>query len=279
MSAGEILAVRQIEKRYGGVRALRGVSFGVCAGEVHALVGENGAGKSTLTKILGGSVEPDAGEFVLDGQSSRYGGLAAAKAFGIETVQQELELALPLSAAENIFLGILPAQRGFVRRRECVARAGEILRSLGASFDPAALVRDLSVPDRQVVEIARALARKSRILLLDEPTAALSQVEAARLLDRVGSLCGQGVGIVYISHRLATVGNYVVLPNFYYRAGRDTFFGSDVLEAGSAEPVRMRAIRTKMTIPPVMGDLADILSFVDGQEAARPVGTPSARPA
>ncbi len=205
MSAGEILAVRQIEKRYGGVRALKGVSFGIRAGEVHALVGENGAGKSTLTKILGGSVKADAGEFILDGQSSHYGGLDAAKAFGIETVQQELELALPLSAAENIFLGILPSRRGFVRRRECVARAGEILRSLGASFDPAALVRDLTVPDRQVVEIARALARKSRILLLDEPTAALSQIETARLLDRVRSLCGQGVGIVYISHRLDEV--------------------------------------------------------------------------
>ena len=202
MTTADILTARHVEKRYGGVHALKGVSFCVRAGEIHALVGENGAGKSTLTKILGGSVEPDSGEFVIDGKASRFGGLGAAKALGVETVQQELELALPLSAAENIFLGILPSRQGLIRHRSYVGRAGEILRSLGATFDPTTLVRDLTVPDRQVVEIARALARKSRILLLDEPTAALTPVETSRLLDRVRALRGQGVGIVYISHRL-----------------------------------------------------------------------------
>jgi ABC-type sugar transport system ATPase subunit len=201
-----LLDVRGIVKSYGGVRALRGVDFAVHAGEVHALVGENGAGKSSLVKVLSGIVQPDAGTMARSGQAVSIDRPARAKALGIETMHQELELALPLSVAENVFLGALPATpSGVVRRRELRERTQKVLGLLGADFDPDTPVRTLRVADRQVVEIARAIVRDARVLIMDEPTAALPPVEVQKLMDRIRALRAQGVGIVYVSHRLDEV--------------------------------------------------------------------------
>jgi ribose transport system ATP-binding protein len=201
-----LVAAHNVVKRYGGVHALRGVDFSVRAGEVHALVGENGAGKSSLVKVLSGIVIPDEGEVSRDGAPVRLDQPGAAKALGIVTMHQELELALPLSVAENVFLGALPAGRGgFVSRSELRVRTEGVLLSLGADFDPDVTVRTLRVADRQVVEIARAIVRDARVLIMDEPTAALPPVEVRKLMERIRALRRQGVGIVFVSHRLDEV--------------------------------------------------------------------------
>jgi ABC-type sugar transport system ATPase subunit len=194
-----------IEKRYGGAHALRGVDFELRAGEVHALLGENGAGKSTLVKILSGLVAADAGRVELDGALVNPRSAAAAHALGIQTVHQELELAAPLSVAENIFMGRLPTKNGMIARGELRRNAVEALQRIGATIDPDAIVARLSVSDRQVIEIVRAIVRDARILILDEPTAALPAREVDRLLAVIRRLAEKGVSVIYVSHRLEEV--------------------------------------------------------------------------
>jgi ribose transport system ATP-binding protein len=170
-----------LEKRYGGVCALRGVDFDLRSGEVHALLGENGAGKSTFIKILSGLTHPDGGRVEIDGVLVNPRSAAAAHALGIQTVHQELELAAPLSVAENIFMGRLPTRGGTIARGELRRNAVQALEQIGATIDPDAIVASLSVSDWQVVEIVRALVRNARILILDEPTAALPPREVDRV--------------------------------------------------------------------------------------------------
>ena len=184
---------------------MRGVDFELRSGEVHALLGENGAGKSTLIKILSGLVAADAGRIELDGAPVNPRSAAAAHALGIQTVHQELELALPLSVAENIFMGRLPAKGGMIARGDLRRNAVQALQRIGAAIDPDAIVASLSVSDRQVIEIVRAIVRDARILILDEPTAALPPREVDRLLEVIRRLAGKGVGVIYISHRLEEV--------------------------------------------------------------------------
>jgi ABC-type sugar transport system ATPase subunit len=185
------------------------VDFSVREGEVHALVGENGAGKSTLTKILAGIVQPDQGEIRWRGEPVSFDRPASATRRGVHTVHQELELALPLSVAENVFLGNLPGKGriGLVDRRLLREKTENVLRQLGGGdIDPDRAVHTLPIADRQVVEIARALVHGDlRVLILDEPTAALPPLEAGRVLSRVRGLREAGVGIIYISHRLDEV--------------------------------------------------------------------------
>jgi ABC-type sugar transport system ATPase subunit len=199
------LAARGVDKRFGGVHALRGVDFELGRDEVHALVGENGAGKSTLIKILSGLVAPDAGTIRLDGQPARIDSVKAAQALGIQTIHQELELALPLSVAENVFMGRLPARRGRVDFAALHRRTAEALAKIGAPIDPRTRVRDLSVSDRQVVEIARTVVREARIVIMDEPTAALPPREVERLFQVIRALKAAGVAVVYVSHKLDEV--------------------------------------------------------------------------
>lgn len=200
-----LLAAKTLNKSFGGVHAVRDVDFDVKAGEVHALVGENGAGKSTLIKMIGGVLEPDTGSLEVNGAPVRFDSPAAASDNGIQAVHQELELAPALSVAENIFLGRWPARGRFVDAKAMTDQSRAVLALLGAQIDPTLKVRDLSVGDRQVVEIARALTRKASLLILDEPTAALPPREVARLFERIRALRDAGVGIVYISHRLDEV--------------------------------------------------------------------------
>ena len=199
---GELASLHAITKRFGGVAALKGVDFTLQAGEVHALVGENGAGKSTLMRVLGGEMAPDAGEIRLAGTPVQLRGPKHAMSHGIAIIHQELALAPDLTVAENIFLGELPATIGWKALRR---RAGELIAGLGFDIDPARTLGDLAVAHQQVVEIAKALSRNARILVFDEPTSVLATGDAERLLQIIDGLRQQGVGIVYISHRLDEV--------------------------------------------------------------------------
>ena len=199
------LAAHGIDKRFGGVHALKGVDFDLGRDEVHALVGENGAGKSTLIKILSGLVASDAGAITLDGRRVRIDSVKAAQALGIQTIHQELELALPLSVAENVFMGRLPARLGRVDFAALHRQTAQALAKIGAPIDPRASVRTLSISDRQVVEIARTIVRQARIVIMDEPTAALPPREIERLFQVIRALKAAGVAVVYVSHKLDEV--------------------------------------------------------------------------
>ena len=188
-----------ISKVFGGIRALDDVSFSVKAGEVHALVGENGAGKSTLMKILAGAHQATTGEIRVGGEPAVIPSPHASRALGIGIIYQELALAPELTVAENIFLGELP---GFVNARALRARAAKLLDDLGFAIDPGAVVATLPLAFQQAVEIAKAMSRQVRILILDEPTAVLAPPEVERLLAVVQELSRRGVSVVYISHRL-----------------------------------------------------------------------------
>ena len=202
-----LIELRGIAKRFGGVTALDGVDFELRSGEVHALLGENGAGKSTLIKILGGIHRPDAGEILVDGQVVEIREVTDADRLGIRLIHQELSLAPNLSVAENIFLGREPGRFGFLNRRALFASAQALIAELGLPELGSAETRvaDLSVAQQQMTEIARALSTRARILILDEPTASLSEAETESLFVKLRGLCGQGVGIIYISHRLEEI--------------------------------------------------------------------------
>ncbi|MGN6101023.1 MAG: sugar ABC transporter ATP-binding protein, partial [Devosia sp.] len=198
--------VADCSKSFPGVNALTGVSLTVRAGEVHALLGENGAGKSTLGKIVGGVYPLDAGRISLDGIDITGIDERQAGHLGIAIVHQEGSLVPTLSVAENIFAGHAPTGfLGMVDRRRMEQRARELLERLGSNIDPRAAVRSLSSAQAQIVEIAKALSREVKLLVLDEPTAALTQAETARLFEVVRTLRSRGVAIIYISHRLVEI--------------------------------------------------------------------------
>ncbi|HVO35119.1 MAG TPA: sugar ABC transporter ATP-binding protein [Gemmatimonadales bacterium] len=204
-SGTPLLAVAGITKRFPGVVALDAVDFAVHAGRVHALVGENGAGKSTLLRIVAGADRPDAGALAVDGRPVSFTAPRDALRLGLTVIYQELSLVPALGAGANIFLGMEPTRHGLLDLGTEAARAADVLRTLGADFDPATPARDLSVAEQQLVEIARALARDTRLIALDEPTAALSHLETERLFTQIGELTKRGIGVVFVSHRLEEV--------------------------------------------------------------------------
>lgn len=197
-----LLQVRGIRKSFGGVEVLQGINLDAAEGRVLALLGENGAGKSTLVKIISGDYQPSAGQLIWDGTTYDQLTPITAQALGIRMIYQEINDAPTLSVAENIFLGRLPRTAGFVRWREVRARAREILEDLEVDIDPAAPMSSLRIGERQVVEIARALTGEARLLILDEPTAALSNEEVQRLFHFVRRLRDRGTALIYITHRL-----------------------------------------------------------------------------
>ncbi|CCD96141.1 fused D-ribose transporter subunits of ABC superfamily: ATP-binding components [Bradyrhizobium sp. ORS 375] len=202
-----LLELRGISKQFPGVKALDDVSFAVYPGEVHMLLGENGAGKSSLMKILCGAYSADAGEVYYKGEKVDVSSTAEARKLGIAVIFQEFSLVPFLDIAQNIFLGREPKGRwpGIIDRRRILRDAKRVLDSIGFEIDPSVVVDTLGVAQQQMVEIAKAISQDARILVMDEPTAALSDREADLLFALIGRLKADGVAIVYISHRMAEV--------------------------------------------------------------------------
>jgi ribose transport system ATP-binding protein len=201
-----ILTVRGVTKSFPGVRALKGVDLTIYPGEVHALVGENGAGKSTLMKILAGAQRPDGGEIKLYGKPVHFHSPHQARVAGIGIIYQELTIAPNLTVAGNVFLGSEETKLGFLTDTPAMVKhTQEVLDRLGARFRAAQRAAHLSIAEQQQIEIARALFYKSRILVMDEPTTALSDRETDRLFDIVRQLRSEGLAIIYISHRMAEI--------------------------------------------------------------------------
>ena len=198
-----LLRLTGIVKQFPGTLALNGVDFSLRAGEVHALIGENGAGKSTLIKIIAGLYQADAGSIAIEGQPVEFHSPADSLAHRIKVVYQELDLVPDLSIAENVFLGNLP-KTAFrtVDWNALYARTSELLLDLGLTIDPELPISALTVAQQQLVEIARALSRQARIIIMDEPTSALSQTEIKSLFAVIQRLQKRGVGIMYVSHKL-----------------------------------------------------------------------------
>jgi inositol transport system ATP-binding protein len=220
-----LLRMAGISKAFPGVRALDRVDFDVGVAEIHALLGENGAGKSTLIKILSGALPPDAGRIELGGVEVAFTNPRDAQANGIVTIYQEFTLAPDMTIAENVFVGREPGSRLFVSRSRMEQQTAALAQRIGLERSPRALVRDLSVAEQQMVEIARALSMKSRLIVMDEPTSALSRTEVEKLFTIVRALKRDGISTIFVTHRLDEVAEicdrYTVL-----RDGRHVGAGS-----------------------------------------------------
>ena len=198
------LALAGVSKSFGPIEVLHGVDLDLYPGEVHALIGENGAGKSTIMKILGGFLAPTSGEVRLDGAPAGFASGPQAEAQGVVVIHQEFNLAPDLTVAQNIFLGREPGG-WLLDHRAMRAQTQALMDQLGARISPQTRIRDLAVSDRQMVEIAKALSRKARVLIMDEPSAVLTRREVAVLYEQIERLRAQGVALLYTSHRLEEV--------------------------------------------------------------------------
>lgn len=205
-SSQPILAVRGVSKSFDGVHALQDVSLELFPGEIHALVGENGAGKSTLTGIVTGAIQADSGSLEVRGKTVAHNDPTVSRSLGIAAIYQQPSLFPRLTVAENIALSLeAGSSRWTVDWKQRYRRAETLVESLGASIDPRRLASTLSMADQQIVEIAKAVGAEAKVLLMDEPTAVLTEKEAARVFQLVQRLKGDGAGIVYISHRLEEI--------------------------------------------------------------------------
>ena len=197
-----ILKMTGIDKRFSGVHALKGVDFDLYAGEVHALMGENGAGKSTLMKVLCGIHAYDSGSIEYFGKKVKFASIAESQAAGISIIHQELNMMNHLTVAQNIYIGREPMKGGFIDDRKMEADATELFKRIGVRIDPSVKLGSLTVGRQQMVEIAKAVSRDSKLLILDEPTAALTQPEVEDLFRIMHDLQRKNIGMIYISHRM-----------------------------------------------------------------------------
>ena len=262
-----LLTVRDLRKSFGGINALDGVSFDLTAGEVHALVGENGAGKSTLIKVLTGVHMFDAGVIEMNGESYQPASPNAAKLAGIQVVHQEFNLLNDLSVAENISIEALPRTKlGLLDRAEMHRRARRALDAIGLrDVDVTAPVRSLGIAHRQLIEIARALQSESRILILDEPTATLTERETGRLFDIVRGIKAKGVTVVFVSHHLDEV--FGICDRVTVFRNGNTIVTEEIAEVTPADVVRYmvgRTLEEEATAAPGPGDTSAIALSVRG---------------
>jgi len=201
----ELLTLRGVSKSFVGIKALEDVDFDLKAGEVHVLFGENGAGKSTLINIIAGVLRPDHGVLTLQGQNKRLSSVVDARKSGIAAVFQEFSLAPDLAVEENLFLGVEPGRMGLLSKRAIRRQAKAALANLGFRLDPAARVGSLSRAEQQMVEITKAVLTEPKVIIFDEPTASLTEREVRELFRLIGRLKAEGVGIVYITHRISEI--------------------------------------------------------------------------
>ncbi len=270
-----LLFLRDVTKTFGAVRALRGVSFELRAGEVHALLGENGAGKSTLIKIITGAHPPDDGVMEIEGQPVSHLTPAAAHKLGIACIYQQPGLFPDLSVAENIALRLEPATSlRRVRWSERRARAAGLLARIGARISPDTIARHLSMPEQQLVEIACALGAGARLVIMDEPTSSLTQEEQDRLLRIVGELRTQGAGVIYISHRLEEIFRIadrvtVLRDGRTVGTGAIRTRGAIVDSSSPGEPPSARALDEKDLIHLMIGrEVSQIYPTSEGEPGA-----------
>jgi ribose transport system ATP-binding protein len=266
-SAGPLLQMTGIVKDFPGVRALGGVDLDVRAGEVHCLLGQNGAGKSTLIKVLAAVHQPDEGTIVWDGEAVTLGTPQAALKSGIATIYQELDLVPELTVAENIFLGHELSTAGFSQRLRANRRSRELLTRLGhAEISPTRTVASLSPAGQQIVSMARALSRDTRLLILDEPSAVLDQNGVANLFRVIRGLTAEGVAVVYISHRLEEIrqiGDRITV----LKDGRTVATGLAVAETPTSELIRLMTGRSiEYAFPPRPAAAADGPVVLDVQD-------------
>ncbi len=201
-----VVHVEHCSKSFSGVTVFDDVSFDLAAGEIHCLVGENGAGKSTFIKILSGAYVPDSGRIVICGKEVRHFNPDVLKKMGVQTIYQNQFLMHDLTVAENIFMGdYVTGKGGLMSYKKLVQKAGEILKETEMEIDPAQLLGDLDITERQAVQIARALAQEAKVLILDEPTASYGKREKSTLLRLVRKIAAKGIGVIYISHHLDEV--------------------------------------------------------------------------
>jgi len=271
--ATPILETRSIRKQYPGVLALDDVNFALFGSEVHALCGENGAGKSTLIKVLGGVLGHSTfeGELRLAGQPVRFESIRDAEAAGIAVIHQELALVDEMSVAENVFLGNEPSRFGFINQRRMYEDTQRVLARVALDIDPTARVRELGMGQKQLVEIARALAKNARILILDEPTSALTDREVATLLAIIKELRAGGVSSIYISHKLDEV--FDLADRITVLRDGHTVFStprSDTDESSIVE--HMVGRRVDELFPPSTGRPGEVLLSVDKLSVAPRAG-------
>jgi rhamnose transport system ATP-binding protein len=270
-----ILEAKQIRKSFGAVQALRGVSFDLRAGEVHALVGENGAGKSTLIKILTGALEPDAGEILLGGERVLENSPAKARARGIAAIYQQPALFPDLTVAENMALAgetAKPWRRVDWRARR--SHADELLKRIGSKVSPDAHAGDLSMPERQMVEIAKAIDAKARILIMDEPTASLGDRDVANLFRVVEELRGRGAAIIYISHRFEEL--FRLADRVTVLRDGNSIQTSDMANVTPADLIRMMVGRDLNTVFPKHESEIGAAAFEVRQLSCRRLGVKNA---
>jgi inositol transport system ATP-binding protein len=264
-----LLRMSGISKSYPGVRALASVDLEVGEAEIHAFIGENGAGKSTLLKILSGAVAPDGGTIGLGGENLVFASPKDAQASGIVTIYQEFSLAPDMTVAENVFIGREPGSRLFVSRNRLEQQTLALSRRIGLERSPRALVRDLSVAEQQLVEIARALSMKSRLIVMDEPTSALSRSEVEKLFVIIRSLKREGISTIFVTHRLEEVfeicDRYTVL-----RDGRQVGAGA-VAQATMDSLIRLMVGRELGLLAPREGTYAtgEVALAVEGLSRRR----------
>ena len=201
----EILRVEGVSKRYGGVHALEQVNFDLRYGEVHALVGENGAGKSTLIKVLGGIIPRNEGRVLFEGKEVDFHRPIEALHAGIAIIHQELSMMPSLTVIENMYMGRMPSRLGVVNWRDLERRTRAAMAVIDLHVDPYAAVRELTISQRQMIEIARALSVDAKLIIMDEPNSSLTQSESERLFEVIETLKTRGIAIIYVSHKIEEV--------------------------------------------------------------------------